>query len=153
MKTALKGNPVATVLSVGSIITIKLFTAGHITTAAVECDVLHFGADVMCTGHTVPEYADYIVVGTGLVVAATTVMFGSTGHDMFICVPDATDTVAHIIVQPLDTSLVIDCDPAGSQGVSASKNNSVAQKDELFLSVNFFYSDFFISKSTLYLGH
>ena len=142
MKTALKGNPVATVLSVGSIITIKLFIAGHITTAAVECDASHFGAAVMCTGHTVSEYTESIVSGTGLVVAVT-IMFGSTSHDMFICVPDATDTVAHIIVQPLDTSIIMLCDPVGSKGVSASKNNSVAQKDELFLPVNFFYSDFF----------
>ena len=142
MKTELKDNPVATVMSVGSIITINLFTTGHITTAAVECEALHFGADVMCTGHTVPEYAEGTVAGTGLVVAATTVMFGSTGHDMFICVPDATDTVAHIIVQSLDTSFVILCDPVGSEGVSVSKNNSVAQKDELFVPVNFFTSNY-----------
>ena len=145
MKMELKGNPVATVLSVGSIITINLFTTGQFTTAAVECTAIHFGADVMCTGHTVAEYADHIVSGTGLVVAATTVMFGSTSHDMFICVPNATDTVAHIIVQPLDTLFVILCDPVGSEGVSVSKNNSVAQKDELFVPVNFFYINFLIS--------
>ena len=81
--------------------------------------------------------------GPGIDVAATTDLFTSTSHDMFLPKPDVTDTVVRIIVQPLDTSLVIDCDPAGSEGVSASKDDSVAQKDELFLSVNFFYSDFY----------
>ena len=83
--------------------------------------------------------------GPGLVVAATTDLFTSTSHDMFLPKPDVTDTIARIIVQPLDTSFVILCEPVGSKGVSASKNNSVAQKDELFVPVNFFYINFFIS--------